>query len=64
MQKLLKLNNKTLTNRELLQLRYLNDYVGLETIKQLDNGLRLVLIQLKNNNFITVKVIQGESNNG
>lgn len=64
MQKLLKLNNKILTNRELLQLRYLNDYVGLETIKQLDNGLRLVLIQLKNNNFITVKVIQGESNNG
>lgn len=56
MQKLLKLNNKTITNMELLQLRYFNDYVGLETIKQLDNGLRLVLVQLKNNNFITVKV--------
>lgn len=58
MQKILKLNNKTLTNMELLQLRYLNDYVGLETIKQLDNGLRLVLVHLKNNNFITVKVTQ------
>lgn len=58
MQKILKLNNKILTNMELLQLRYLNDYVGLETIKQLDNGLRLVLVHLKNNNFITVKVTQ------
>lgn len=56
MQKLLKLNNKTITNMELSQLRHLNDYVGLDTIKYLDNGLRLVLIQLVNNNFIVVKV--------
>lgn len=54
--KLLKLNNKTITNMDLLNLRYYNDYVGLETIKELDSGMRLVLVQLRNYNYFVVKV--------
>lgn len=56
MKRLLKLNNQTISNFELLQLRHCNDYVGLSTIKQLASGSRLVLIQLKNDNYIVVKV--------
>lgn len=56
LQKLLKLNNSTITNIDLLNIQHVNDYVGLETIKYLDDNLRLVLIHLRNNNFIVVKV--------
>lgn len=56
MKRLLKLNNQTIGSYELLQLRHCNDYVSLSTIKQLQNGSRLVLIQLKNDNYIVVKV--------
>ena len=56
LQKLLKLNNSTITNIDLLNIMHLSAYVGLETIKYLDDNLRLVLIHLCNNNFIVVKV--------
>lgn len=56
MKKLLKMNNQTISNLELLQIRYNNDYIGLETIKQINDKLRLVLVHLRNDNYITLKV--------
>lgn len=56
LQKLLKMNNSIISNIDLLNIRHLHDYVGLETIKELDNNTRLVLIELVNNNFLVVKV--------
>ena len=54
--KILNMNNTTITNLDLLQLRHSNNFVGLNTIEQIDNKTRLVLVRLINSNYIVVKV--------
>ena len=53
--KLLKLNNQTITHADLLNIRHLNDYVSMKKIEECNN-FNLYLIHFKNDNFIVVKV--------
>lgn len=55
--KLLKMNNKTISNLELLSLRHLSDYVCMRKIAE-TKDYNLYLVQLVNDNFIVVKVVQ------
>lgn len=57
--KLLKLNNTTMTQKELLSLRHLSDYVGMQRIREYPK-FNLYLIVLVNYNFMVVKVEKGE----
>ena len=57
--KLLKLNNRNITNMDLLSIRHLSDYVSMRRIEERDN-FNLYLIHFKNDNFIVVKVYDNE----
>ena len=57
--KLLKFNNKFISNKELLGFRHLSDYVGMERIKEF-NSFNLYLVHFRNDNFIIVKVVKDE----
>lgn len=52
---LLKWNNKLISQVELLSLRHLSDYVGMERIKEFPE-FNLYLVQLMNFNFVVLKV--------
>lgn len=57
--KLLKFNNKVISNIELLSFRHLSDYVSMKMIDEYDN-FNLYLVHFRNDNFIIVKVVKDE----